>query len=322
MPWCPQCKQEYQEGYTTCKDCKIDLVENLEEAAVEFVPFFQADDEKIARKLASFFEYSGLPSEVSYDEEYELYNVSIPPEMEKDARKLYEAFYFVEAERVMNEKGKKKPETEEDAEELTEEAAEVSDGEAPEADATADAEEDASLEEDYSDEIPSDDISVSGVQRSENSVYVMKYDQYKDLTGTVWIFAFFGIAGIIFVILNLTKIITFLNGWLPNLVMGALFLFFIIVAITTGRKAKRVRSEIDAENILTRDINNWLKANVTEEFLASVHNDNISDEANYIRSTDYIKELLVKEFGSQNLAYLDRLIDDYYTNTFDKEEEE
>jgi hypothetical protein len=31
MPWCQKCKYEYREGFTTCSDCKSELVEKLEE---------------------------------------------------------------------------------------------------------------------------------------------------------------------------------------------------------------------------------------------------------------------------------------------------
>ena len=35
MPWCPNCKTEYQDGYTVCSDCGSTLVESLEQAATE-----------------------------------------------------------------------------------------------------------------------------------------------------------------------------------------------------------------------------------------------------------------------------------------------
>lgn len=31
MPWCPECKNEYREGITTCADCSISLVDSLED---------------------------------------------------------------------------------------------------------------------------------------------------------------------------------------------------------------------------------------------------------------------------------------------------
>jgi hypothetical protein len=93
---------------------------------------------------------------------------------------------------------------------------------------------------------------------------------------------------------------------------------FIYIAISTNQKAKKVQAEIDTENKLTEKINQWLKSNITESFLSSIHNDTISEELNYLKIVDTIKELLLKEFGTQNLSYLDRLIEEYYSNTIDK----
>jgi ABC-type transport system involved in Fe-S cluster assembly fused permease/ATPase subunit len=151
----------------------------------------------------------------------------------------------------------------------------------------------------------------------DTGAYIMKADKYKDLAGTVGIFLLFGVGGLIFVLLNMAGVLTVLNGWMPNMIMLAMFLFFIYVAISTNSKAKKVKAEIEAETKLTQEINEWFQANFTEEFLASIHNDNYSEELNYIKMTDRIKELLLKEFGPQNLAYLDRLIDEYYNSHFE-----
>jgi hypothetical protein len=37
MPWCPQCKAEYQEGYRICRGCQVDLIDELPDIA-EAVP--------------------------------------------------------------------------------------------------------------------------------------------------------------------------------------------------------------------------------------------------------------------------------------------
>ena len=34
MPWCPICKNEYREGFTTCAECKVELVANFEDIPV------------------------------------------------------------------------------------------------------------------------------------------------------------------------------------------------------------------------------------------------------------------------------------------------
>lgn len=317
MPWCPNCKEEYQEGYTECNDCKIALVDSLEKAAEIYEPFFQSEDKKIAEKLVKFFEYSDLKCEMIYDDQSELYIITIPPKKSKQARKLYEAFYFVEAERIAKEA---KTGT---ANELSQESKENSDeatSQSAEADEYLDITDEASsTDEDSEEDAPSDDVADYSCNCS-NHAYVMKSEQYKDLAGTVWIFLVFGVLGLALVLLNATGVLTIFSGWIPLTIMTVLFIAFIYVALSTHIKAKKIQSEIEAENKLTDEINSWMKLNVTESFLSSIHNDDISEEANYIKETDEIKEMLLKEFSTQNLAYLDRVIDDYFNNSSDLEE--
>jgi hypothetical protein len=342
MPFCPICKAEYQEGFTVCADCKVDLVDDIEEAkeAEVLIPFFQADDKKVAEKLVKFFNYSDVNSSLTYDKDIGVYIVSIPPKKQLEAKKLYQAFYFVERERMANgesdlfadeaeQEGEEGSDIEitEDTGEPAEETIEGSFEAAEDSEETLDASEedfdhslepaDSSEKDDYHGETPSDEVTAFDEEEEDSAPYVMKADQYKDLTGTVGVFLFFGIAGLIVVLINLIGIINIFSGWIPNTVMTALFLFFIYVALLTNKKAKTIQVEIDEENAMTEKINEWLKKNITEEFLTSIHNETISDELNYIKKTDVIKEMLIKEFGNQNLAYLDRLIEEYYYNTFD-----
>lgn len=326
MPWCPNCKMEYQEGVTECSDCKMELVDDLNSGEV-LVPFFHADDEKVAEKLVRFFQYSDLNASMKHDEENDIYIVSIPPKKQAQAKKLYQAFYFVERERIENSEKNDRNATVnttilDETKDINSPASEAFDDEAIEADETNNIADEstnaeAGVDEDYSEDTPGDEIHAFDDAEDDDSVYVMKEDQYKDLSGTVAIFLVFGIGGVIFVILNVAGVLHMLNGWLPNTVMGAVFLSFIYIALSTHQKAKKLQAEIDTEKKLTEEINSWLQGNVTESYLASIHNSSVSDELNYIKMTDTIKERLIKEFGSQNLAYLDRLIEEYYNKTFD-----
>lgn len=337
MPWCPKCKTEYQEGFTVCSDCKIDLVEELPEET-NFIPFFQADNKMIADKLVKYFNYSELKTELQYDETNQVYIISVPAKKEKQAKKLYQAFYFVERERLANSKLTHSSTTSSDennGSDNDEIGVDISDDNNEADDSTNTVPDDmvaessplpyeeasaSSLDEfAYDAEIPeADDTGMDDNQSS--SSYVMKADQYKDLAGTVWVFLFFGIAGLIFVILNLVGILSLFKGWIPNLVLGALFLFFLYIAISTQKKAKSIQAEIEAEEKLTEEINSWLEQNLNESFIQSLRDENISDELNYIKLTDTVKEMLINEFGSQNLAYLDRLIEEFYNKTYDTPE--
>lgn len=52
MPWCPVCKNEYREGITHCAECKVALVESLEEEAACQKERL-AEQEKLARLQAA-----------------------------------------------------------------------------------------------------------------------------------------------------------------------------------------------------------------------------------------------------------------------------
>lgn len=339
MPWCPNCKTQYRDGVTVCSDCRIDLVDRLND---ELIPFFQAEDKRVADRLADFFQYSDLKSAVFYDEENECYIVAIDPRKQLEAKKLYQAFYFVERERMLKGESDIFSKLENEQAQEEDEPASASDATNNEAaeDASS-AEEDKSpfviieeeddpesdLQVDTSDEAGSDipskkaGASTDGSAASEaddSTGYVMKADRYKDLTGTVWLFAIFGLAGLIFVLLNVLGTLNILTGWLPNTIMAALFIFFLYVAVNTGIRAKKLKAEIAAEEDLTRRINEWLAANVTEDFLKQISDENATSEVNYLKQVATIKEMLTKEFGKQNPAYLDRLIEEYYSVTFDE----
>lgn len=336
MPWCPNCKTEYQEGYTVCKDCKAELVEEL---APELIPFVQSDSKKVAEKLVRYLEYSGLEAKIEFNEETEMYQIYVPEDKEKDARKLYQAFIFVERENLA--KGRVDEEASENDEFQSTANADASEVDASSsikdedpADTSASSEDDpaedsydenaadtaselepSSESEDDDDEYSSEDDNSNPAENT--TVYVMKSEQYKDLAGTVWVFLGLGVLGLIFIVLNVLEVIQILSGWFPNLVMGALFVIFIYIGISTRQKAKKIQTEIDEENRLTKEINQWLEIYIDENFLEKVKDPDITDELNYLKTIAAIKEMLIKEFGPQNPAYLDRLIDEYYSRTFE-----
>ena len=60
------------------------------------------------------------------------------------------------------------------------------------------------------------------------------------------------------------------------------------------------------------EIKEWLHNTVTEEFLTSISDITISEELDYIKKTDIIRDMINSEFGEQNPDYLYRLIDEYF----------
>ena len=296
----------------------------------EYSPFFQGEKRSVTEKLAKFFEQSDLESKIHFDEEKLVYILSVPTDKEKEAKKLYQAFYFAERERIENMEN-----DESNSDSLEEyDQSNVINGNLFDEDISEEVKEEIALSESSSSDIPSsenpeDSLDTQDTEETPDSTtslfsgsgsYVMKSEKYNDYRGTFFIFLFMGIAGLIFVILNITEVLTLLYGIFPNTIMGALFLFFIYVGISTGIKAKQLRYEIEEENQLTEKINSWLSKNITKEFLSSISNKDISVELDYIKKAETIRDMLLKEFGDLNPDYLDRLIEEYYSENFDMTE--
>lgn len=342
MPWCPKCKAEFQDGYTICSDCNVELVDELPEEE-KIIPVFASDDKEIAEKLMRYFDYSKFEGAVlTFNEGKKVYTVTVPSEIVEKANELYQAFYYVERKKLEKKLDEGKlsevllddPKPEDMDENLETDSADSNEIMASEAESEDDlsdemeAADEEVLETELDDFKKMDDVlSNEGVIENEEHIrstssaaYVMKADQYKDLSSTVWVFLLFGLGGLIFVLLNVVKIIHIFSNPLPNIVMGVLFLFFVYVGLSTYKKAKQVQSEIDTENKLTQDINEWLNNNITNEFVDSHRDDNVTEELSYIKLYEAIKEMLIKEFGDQNSSYLDHLIEEFYSNKFDNTE--
>lgn len=74
MPFCPKCKNEYRKGFTECHECKIPLVESLEEAntvQIRAKRVFDVNDERSYEFLDQYKEASEEENEseiVSYND--------------------------------------------------------------------------------------------------------------------------------------------------------------------------------------------------------------------------------------------------------------
>jgi len=41
MPWCPKCRNEYRKGITVCAECKVELVDSLENSGKQAFYFLE-----------------------------------------------------------------------------------------------------------------------------------------------------------------------------------------------------------------------------------------------------------------------------------------
>lgn len=193
----------------------------------------------------------------------------------------------------------------------------------------------AGLQEDGQEEIGSQDFSedastdvkwsAQGVLQSATGTpggaYRKKSERADDLKGSGEVLLVFGILGCIAMILIDLGIlpIRFGNRIMMNVIMFALFLFFIGFGVYSLKGARKFRSEASEEDALTERINAWAKRYLTAEDIdrAADIEDADAEEIKFFKRTEAIKKKIADEFGGVDEAYLDSLAENVYQELFE-----
>ena len=105
------------------------------------------------------------------------------------------------------------------------------------------------------------------------STFKSARDKYKDLHSSYICLLVVGVLGLVFVGLDYFKLLPFSftsNGnFMFHIVMGSLFIIFIIMGISTLINAKKIKETIDDEESATEQILSWAKNSLTPESIDS-----------------------------------------------------
>jgi hypothetical protein len=147
-----------------------------------------------------------------------------------------------------------------------------------------------------------------------------KAEDFKSSAYTLLIVGVIGIIALILMDLDLLPIrYVGTDKILPNIVMGALFLFFIVTGITSFRSSKRLEKEAVDEDDLTDKIKSWVKENVTADSIKEgvYFEEDTPEEMKYFKYSEILKSRIGEKFGYINAAYLDSLCDEIYSELFE-----
>lgn len=339
MSWCPKCRLEYRDGIFECAECKVPLV-SWEELSEEKVLLCSYETEDVLNRMNEYFRFSGIESgEVVYgteivdDDPLEGWHLKVSEKDLAQARTRLQAFMLGEMERKK---------------ELEEEVKNAQNGEAAilgssDTDSMASQTEASDMDRSAEgfDETEGDDGVSFGNSQSDaaqdyvkerlsineqtaklratdtNATYVKQEDRYRDYNSTGYTFVVMGVFGVVFMALSWAKVIgAFRGNLIAQVVFSVISIGCIIIGIQSLSKARYLKKEIGSEEDLTKRIIAWMDANIVKEELMAVCDPGQTEEINYFNQINLMKQQLMEEFGDENDAYLDQLIEDYYNSHF------
>ena len=161
---------------------------------------------------------------------------------------------------------------------------------------------------------------------TENKVpsYTKLSDKYNDIKSSAATMLIVGLAGIIFMVLVIAKIIPLpLNSetsWLFNTILGGIFIIFVIAGIVSFMHAKQVKIDADEEDLLIKKILDW----ADKHFTSAVIDENVDldqpEELMYFARADKIKDELMHEFESADEALVYELTEQIYQRIYESED--
>lgn len=379
MPWCPVCKNEYQEGITVCADCGAALVDSLKERKEVLLC---SGEESLILRMQKFLEYNDIP--VVYEHEDEDACLYVLPKHERKAKQALHVFLVESAAEAEKQAGGGADKEAEEADS----AADAADKAGGSADSMADitgltdggAETAADREEsensvrqtaggknsaktkkstDDESENKADTEKSEGMEKPEagekkltksakktnsaetsadmdeqpdeedgestlhttGGVYRKKSERADDLKSSGEVLLVFGVLGCIALLLIDFGIIPIRlgNRIMMNVIMFALFFFFIGFGIYSLKGARRFRAEASDEDALTERIEAWVKEHLTAEKIdeAAKLDESDGEEICFFKRTEAIRKKIAGEFDGVDESYLDSLTENIYQELFE-----
>ncbi len=154
--------------------------------------------------------------------------------------------------------------------------------------------------------------------------YVKKADKYEDVHSSAVTLLAVGVLGSIFLIAKIAGFLPFSFGsasLLFDIVMGVIFIFFLVSGFSSLKRAKIIKGEITEEVTATKEITEWFLSEYTAASIdqaISVDADT-PEELKYFQRTEYIKHEVNTRLTELDDSYLEDLTENLYHSLYETE---
>lgn len=310
MPWCPICKNEYRDGFTTCAECKVELVANFEDIPM---PIYAGSEYEVQAMVNFLKEVNYEDASVVYDKDADIYQIYVKKENVKAATialrdfetSMYSKGLDFSELGLIDDEPMDMDEGNDEAEQMIAELVERQNA----------ASNPIPLQSNYM------QLVKEAEKRRATSVYQNKHDkaeEYKSSAGALMIVGVLGLALIIVNELGLIPITLNFNKPMVYGVMGTVFVFFIIFSFVSMSQYKKALQHAEEEDQLVNKIKEFMESQgIKDQILAEEKNTGgLSEENLYFVRTAKMKHTLMEQFSEAEEILVDKMVDDYYEEWF------
>jgi hypothetical protein len=151
------------------------------------------------------------------------------------------------------------------------------------------------------------------------AMYVNPDTKVEDYRSTAWSFTIVGAAGIVLVVLLNLGILPFEfpadKNVMMTIVMGIMFLIFLLIGIRSFLSLRKLSDAAKAENSLDAEIKEWFLAEYTEVMKDESTEDETDEELYYPRYRK-MSELILAKYPGLSEDFLDHVIEELYSELF------
>ena len=153
------------------------------------------------------------------------------------------------------------------------------------------------------------------------SIYNNSAEKYSDNLSSAITFFVCGGAGLIILLLNDFNVLHLFHfsgasAILTNVVLGGLFIAFLLIGFKSLKYSKNIKSQMSVENELSDKLNNWLAKNVSPEAIEASYDGSIPEEMKYFNRSSYLKNALSEAFPDADDSVIEVVSDQYIEDTF------
>lgn len=162
--------------------------------------------------------------------------------------------------------------------------------------------------------------------RKSHSVYVNNEERAEENRTSAYTLLTVGGVGLVLIILVFFGVIdlhmSLTNKYMITGVMGVLFILFIVMGIVSMKNSKILKRKASKENNLTMEIKKWCKENIrTDQVDVQLEIADQPEELKYFQRFDYMKKTIQNQFVNLDEGYLERLIEEVYSEIFEEDGE-